>query len=107
MRKELFLAPFTLGVALSVPGLAWAEADCGNAPVKTAEAVYTIQTPEKALAPKVDRIEPAQIAVQPQFVESVEPQIIKTAEAAAPATNDAVANYSAVLERRISRGQDK
>jgi len=40
MRKELFLAPFTLGVALSVPGLAWAEADCGNAPVKTAEAVY-------------------------------------------------------------------
>lgn len=106
MRKELFLAPFTLGVALSVPSLAWAEADCGNAPVKTAEAVYTIQTPEKALAPKVDRIEPAQIAVQPQFVESVEPQIIKTAEAAAPATNDAVANYSAVLERRISRGQD-
>ena len=106
MRKELFLAPFTLGVALSVPGLAWAEADCGNAPVKTAEAVYTIQTPEKALAPKVDRIEAAQIAVQPQFVESVEPQIIKTAEAAAPATNDAVANYIAVLERRISRGQD-
>ena len=106
MRKELFLAPLTLGVVLSVPGLAWAEADCGNPPVKTAEAVYTIQTPERALAPKVDSVEPVQIAVQPQVVESVEPQIIKTAEVAAPATNDAVANYSAVLERRITRDQD-
>lgn len=106
MRKELFLAPFTLGVALSVPGLAWAGADCGNPPVQTAEAVYTIQTPEEAFAPKPDSVEPSQVAVQPQIVESVEPQIIKTAEAAAPAANDVVANYSAVLERRISRGAD-
>jgi hypothetical protein len=112
MRKELFLASFTCVAALSVPGLAWAEPDCGNLPVQTAEIVYTIQTPEAALAPDVQTSEPAQIAVQPQTVESAEPQITKTAEAHSEApkeaaeTNDVVANYSAVLERRISRGAD-
>jgi len=106
MRKELFLASFTFGAAFSVPGLAWAAADCGNPPVKTAEAVYTIQTPEKMNAPKVNINGPAQIAVQPQTLESAELQIIKTAEAAAPAANAVVANYTALLERRITRGQD-
>lgn len=114
MRNLSCLAALISGVALSTPGFAWASPDCGNSPVKTAEVVHSIKTPQQALAPRAATAEPAQIIAQPQTHETIitnptpqaMPEVIQTAEAATPAVNDVVANYSALLERRISRGDD-
>jgi hypothetical protein len=46
------------------------------------------------------------ITIMSNTTPQVMPEIIQTAEVAAPAANSAVANYSALLERRISRGAD-
>ena len=122
MRHTTLIAAFLTSAVVSVPALSWAETDCGNAPVKTAEAVYTIQTPEQAFAPVVETFEavaPVQIEVQPaaQTFEPVAsepvlfepapqaaPQVFQTAEVAAPQVNAAVSNYTTVLQRRITRG---
>ena len=110
MRRTTLITAFLTSVAVAAPALAWAGTDCGNPPVKTAEVVYTIQTPEQVVAPRVETLEPVQINVQPaaQVIEPVmieqTPQPVQVAEVAAPQLNLAVTNYSQVLERRITRG---
>ena len=111
MRRTTFFAACLTSVALSAPFLALAETDCGNPPVKTAEVVHAIQTPEQVLAPQVEMIEPtpaniqpAAQVIEPHMIEQPSP-IVQLAEVAAPKVNAAVANYSQVLERRISRGE--
>lgn len=109
MRHTKLFAALLTSAAITAPVVAWAGSDCGNQPVKTAEVVYTIQTPQQALAPQVETIEP-QPALQTseQVSESVmietSPAVIKTAQVVAPLGSAAVANYEAVLDRRISRG---
>jgi len=49
MRKSKLFTGFLLGAATLTPAFAWAAPDCGNPPVKTAEVVYTIQTPEQVV----------------------------------------------------------
>lgn len=123
MRHSTLFAALLTSAALSIPTFALAETDCGNPPVKTAEAVYMIQTPEQAFAPVIETfetVEPVQIDLQPaaQTFEPVAaepvlfepapqaaPQVVQTAEVAAPQVNAAVANYTAVLQRRITRGE--
>lgn len=122
MRRTTLLAAFLTSAAISIPAMAWAGADCGNPPVKTAEVVYTIQTPEQAFAPgaaEVETIQPVQVELQPasqtfepvatepvlfEPVPQASPQVVQTAEVATPQVNAAVANYAAVLQRRITRG---
>ncbi len=98
----------TLSTAF-MPVVAFAGADCGNPPLKTAEAVYTIKTPEQAAS----RIE-APVVVETQNVQTVD--VVKTAQVedvkmvektqdkmmktAAP-----VAAYADLLKNRISRGE--
>jgi hypothetical protein len=122
MRNTNLIAAFLTSAALSVPALAWAGPDCGNEPVKTAEAVFVIPTPQQALAPRVQPIEataprfdtvapsqaplPTAPAVNAPVVNTAAPapQIVKVAEAA-PNVSPATAAYSAVLQRRIKRGE--
>lgn len=108
MRHISLFALALTGTAIIAPGLAFA--DCGNPPVKTAEIVYQIQTPDQVLAPSVEKLEPASTA-EISTVQITEPVMtdtpVKIAQAeayAAPDMNKAVANYSALLERRITRG---
>lgn len=118
MRTLTLLA---LSAAL-MPGLALASPDCGNEAVKTAEAVYTIKTPQQAIEAAAVRPAPTQIvapvreAVQSEAapilrIAPVEPVVVKQAEVkdkmvdtgstlAAP-----VAAYADLLKRRISRGE--
>ena len=104
-------------VLLSVPVMAEAQTDCGDQPGSTAEAVYTIDTPEQAIALKIETIEPVQIEAQlsnPNPNPNPEPIMpqptnietsSQTVEAAAPNVKAAVANYEAILQRRITRGE--
>jgi len=119
MRHATLFAGLLLGTATLTPAFAWASPDCGNPPVKTAEVVYTIQTPEQFVPTRVEASAPtrvqesapaitapsfaAPVAATPQPTARFEP--VQTAEVAAPAANSTAAAYSAVLERRISRGE--
>ena len=58
MRYATLITSLLAMAAVSVPALAWAAPDCGNPPVKTAEVVYKIPTPEQALAPQAEIIAP-------------------------------------------------
>ena len=119
MRHTTLIAAFLTSAAFSIPALALAQTDCGNQPIKTAEVVYTIQTPDQMLAPEIaqvetfETIEPVQLDLQPaaQMIEPVmiEPtpqtvQVAEVVEVAAPQLNAAAANYTKVLQRRITRG---
>ena len=66
--------------AVSVPALAWAAPDCGNPPLKTAEVVYKIPTPEQALAPQAEIIAPQ---VAPQVAPRIE-TVTRPIETVAP-----------------------
>ena len=122
MRNKTLITAFLTSAALSLPVLSWAGPDCGNPPVKTAEAVFVIPTPQQALAPRVQTFEPVQAPAaqtfepvqvpavetsQPVFFETA-PQVIaqpvQVAELNAPQVSSATANYSALLQRRITRG---
>jgi len=120
MRHSTLFAGVLLGAATLTPAFAWAEPDCGNPPVKTAEVVYTIQTPEQLAPTTVERFEPAQVQpVQsaPVIAAPIEAapvitappaatyETVQTAEVVTPVTNTPASAYSAVLERRISRGE--
>ena len=125
MRNTTRFAAFLTSAAILVPAFAFAGPDCGNPPVKTAEVVYRIPTPEQALAPQVEvapvsapltseqvDVFTAQPVTTPQPVLTYEAPVetivvaepVKTAQLAAPQVNTAAANYEAVLQRRISRG---
>ena len=125
MRHTKLIAGLLLGAATLTPAFAFAGTDCGNEPLKTAEAVYTIQTPEQVIPARAETFEPVQVQpvqVQPVQVQPVQtapaiaapaaaaPQpaarfeTIQTAEVASPALSTPAAAYAAVLERRISRG---
>lgn len=121
MHKSPCLAAIISAAALSAPSLAWAAADCGNPPAKSAEAVYAIQTPQQVLQAEAPIRLAAEAPVLPsrQIRETAvgetavidatrhaEMESVQMAELAAPTVNPAVANYSALLERRISRGAD-
>jgi len=134
MRYATLLTSLLATAAVSVPALAWAAPDCGNPPVKTAEVVHQIPTPQQALAPQVEIIAPQvapQVETVTRQVETVAPvqfetrspqpvftndpvvtqpapQIIeapvKTAQVVATPANRFAAAYEAVLQRRISKG---
>lgn len=116
MRYATLLTSLLATAAVSVPALAWAGPDCGNPPVKTAEAVYQIPTPQQALAPQVETVEPVQFeGFSPQPVLTSDPVVtetapqtfeapVKTAEVVSTPANSFAANYEAVLQRRISKG---
>ncbi len=103
--------------ALATPTFAFAATDCGNPPVKTAEAVYTIQTPEQFIQPAV--AEPAAIVIAPEWkesprIEAITPDANLVAQAATPVAptfepsaqlTAPVQAYSNLLQRRISRGE--
>ena len=61
MRHTKLFAALLASAAVSAPVFAWAVPDCGNQPAKTAEAVYTIQTPQQALAPTVEVVAPVNV----------------------------------------------
>jgi len=104
--------------ALVAPTLAWATPDCGNPPVKTAELVHKIQTPEQVIAAPT-HVEPTQAApaiVAPIRVEDVPSQQTLTSQQTAPVKIAQVAEpaiavatpasaYADILKRRISRGE--
>jgi len=72
MRKSKLFTGFLLGAATLTPAFAWAAPDCGNPPVKTAEVVYTIQTPEQVVPARVETVAPIQVQpVQPVQVAPV------------------------------------
>jgi len=117
MRHTKLFAALLASAAVSAPVFAWAGPDCGNPPVKTAEVVYTIQTPQQALAPTVEVVAPVNVetfrsaptpAPRPAVTYEAAPQAVvqpvKTAQVAAPLVNSPAANYEAILQRRISRG---
>ena len=122
MRHTTLFAGLLLGAATLTPAFAWAGPDCGNPPVKTAEVVYTIQTPEQVVPARVETIAPVQVQpvqsapvitapaiVEPAPVVTAPPaarvETVQTAEVAAPAVSTPASAYAAVLERRISRGE--
>jgi len=45
MRHSTFFAGLLLGAATLTPASVWANTDCGNPPVKTAEVVYLSSQP--------------------------------------------------------------
>jgi len=128
MRHTKLFAGLLLGAATLTPAFAWAGPDCGNPPVKTAEAVYTIQTPDQFAPTRVEPtpVQPVQVqpvrsatvtttpAIAAPIVAVPTPVVtappaavfepVQTAEVAAPAQNTPASAYLAVLERRISRG---
>ena len=127
MRHTKLFAALLASAAVSAPVFAWAGPDCGNQPAKTAEVVYTIQTPQQALAPTVEVVAPVNVetfrsaptpaprpavtyeaAPNPVVTYEAAPQAVvqpvKTAQVAAPLVNSPAANYEAILQRRISRG---
>jgi hypothetical protein len=102
-RTTLFLA---LLASAAAPALAYAETDCGNPPVKTADVVYSIQTPEQVAAPVA-------VAIQQDATEIVAaaPSVVQLAQAATPEVRPKmmkqaapIAAYSKLLKNRISRG---
>lgn len=119
MRTLTYLA---LSAAL-IPGLAFASPDCGDQSAKTAEAVYTIKTPQQAAAadtsvpiitPVAETIQavPLQVApVQDPVVAPTAPVIVKQAQVEVKMTESGtklappVAAYADLLKRRISRGE--
>lgn len=122
MRHTTLFAGLLLGAATLTPAFAWAGPDCGNPPVKTAEVVYTIQTPEQVVPARVETIAPVQVQpvqsapvitapaiVEPAPVVTAPPaarvETVQTAEVAAPAVSTPASAYAAILERRISRGE--
>jgi len=112
MRNKTFVTAFLTSAALSIPALAFAGPDCGNAPVKTAEAVFVIPTPQQALATREETFEPAQtqpVETAQHILIDAAPQTIaqpvQVAELNAPHVSRATANYSALLQRRITRGE--
>lgn len=123
MRYTTQLAALLATAAVSLPALAWAGSDCGNSPTKTAEVVYSIATPQQVFAqqaavaaPTIAPVRVQPVAAQPaqQFAPQAATQLapqayaapepVKTAEVAAPQVNGVTATYSAILERRITRG---
>ena len=131
MRHSTLFAGLLLSAATLTPAFAWAQPDCGNPPVKTAEVVYTIQTPEQFIPTSVETVQPVQVQpvqLQPQRIEpattapvrsiavpvqapiiaapapAVRQETVQTAEAAAPAANTPASAYASVLQRRITRG---
>jgi len=118
MRHSTFFAGLLLGAATLTPASVWANTDCGNPPVKTAEVVYTIQTPEQIAPTRVEtdapiQAQPVQIApviTTPAATVVTTPpaarvETVQTAEAAAPTANTPTSAFEAILERRISRGE--
>lgn len=100
--------------ALTLPSLAWAEPDCGNTPVKTAELVHTIETPSQFLAEtdvetslQAGRVEAKASGVQTDGIV----QLAQAGVSSDPATDAASSKpaaetaYAALLKTRISRGQ--
>ena len=116
MRYTTLFTSLIATAAVSVPSLALAGPDCGNPPVKSAEVVCKIPTPQQALAPQVETIEPVQFEnLSPQPVLTNDPIVtetaaqtfetpVKTAEVVSTPDNRFAANYEAVLQRRISKG---
>jgi len=131
MRHAKLFAGLLLGTATLTPAFAWAVPNCGNPPLKTAEVVYTIQTPEQIAPARVETFQPVQQPVQVQPVRTQPVQIapviaapaavapaapivtpppvaraetFQTAQVAAPAVSGPAAAYASVLQRRISRG---
>lgn len=114
MRQTTFLKAILTGAAFCTPAVAMAAPDCGNPPIKTAEVVYKIQTPQQALAPQLETIESARTENQnvarttqqasDLIMTDSKPSAIKTAEVKTSESATAITNYEAVLTRRISRG---
>ena len=123
MRYTRLITSLLATAAVSVPALSWAGPDCGNPPVKTAEVVYKIPTPQQALAPQVETLAPQVETVAPVQFENRSPQPVltsdpvvtetapriveapvKTAQVVSTPANRFAANYEAVLQRRISKG---
>jgi len=118
MRHTTLFAGLLLGAATLTPASVWANTDCGNPPVKTAEVVYTIQTPEQIAPTRVETVAPIQaqpvqiapvITTPAATVVTTPPaarvETVQTAEVAAPAVSTPASAYAAILERRISRGE--
>lgn len=116
-RITLFTALFA---SVALPASAWAGTDCGNPPVKTAEVVYNIQTPEQAAAPiavvnvptAIERPEIATRQDAAPIIAAPAANVVQIAQAESirPApemkkTPAPVAAYSALLKNRISRGE--
>ena len=123
MNNTTLIAAFLATAAISIPSFAFAGPDCGNPPVKTAEAVFVIPTPQQALAPRVETVAPRAAVIAPVQIAPVQIQAVDTrapvsvntaapalaptiqvAELSAPQVSSATANYSALLQRRITRG---
>ena len=96
---------------LTMSGTAFANTDCGDTIVKSAEAAIVIQTPEEFAAPAAPNVQASAPQIAP-IIAAPAPAVVQLAQAdtmvkstdamkmAAP-----VAAYTAVLKNRISRGQ--
>lgn len=102
MRYTKFIASLLVGAIILVPALSWAETDCGNLPLKTAEVVYTIPTPEQA-TPAAEIIETIPEQKQAVVHATAAPASELVVETGTPALTETSA-YEALLQRRISRG---
>lgn len=128
MRLNLLKLTALAVPALVMPSFAFANPDCGDVAVKTAEATYTIKTPEQFVAPENVVIETVQVDFRPTNTSSesiiaaptptpppVTLQIAQVSEQAEPKTSESsmtspklaapVQAYADILQRRISRGE--
>jgi len=111
MKYSVFVSGLLLSVVSLSPAFAASDPDCGNPPVKTAEAVFTIQTPERAAVNRVAVEAPASApapgpAKQTSPIDAAPGQIetVQVAQAPDQLAKTPAAAYTAVLQRRIKRG---
>jgi hypothetical protein len=123
MRLNLFTMTLLTMSALTAPALvlpsaAWGSPDCGDATVKTADATYTIKTPEQFVAAEKVQVAPVlEKLPQPNSSNSVPVflQVAQVTQVAEPRTMEPpvsdlklaapVQAYADILQRRISRGE--
>lgn len=106
MRHLPLYTTLLLGATL-FSSSAWASTDCGNQPTKTAEVVHTIRTPENIRPAQIQHPQNEAVVTSSAIPPSTFPsfETVKVAEVSSAPVETAASAYTAVLERRISRGE--